>query len=112
MVPHFVLTVEKLWLLPPSHSEPSVYWLRGLEKLAVTMGGGSESPYIYAEFLALSSVYDQLLGNPNQAKLRVIKETYESTDLIGSLCSKPRLPDCRTTRKVCAGVYLPALAVT
>jgi hypothetical protein len=80
MVPHFVLTVEKLWLLPPSHPEPPEYWLRGLEKLAVTMGSGSESPYIYAEFLALSSVYDQLLGSPNQAKLRVIKETYESID--------------------------------
>jgi hypothetical protein len=80
MVPHFVLTVEKLWLLPPSHPQPPEYWLRGLEKLAVTMGGGSESPYIYAEFLALSSVYDQLLGSPNQAKLKVIKETYESID--------------------------------
>jgi hypothetical protein len=51
-----------------------------LEDLAELMGCGTESPYFYAEFLGLSCVYDQLLGSPTQAKLKVVENAYESID--------------------------------
>jgi hypothetical protein len=76
-----VLLNEKLKLLTTRlsvHVKAAPTARRDLEDFAELMGCGTESPYFYAEFLALSCVYDQLLGSPTQAKLKVVENAYES----------------------------------
>jgi hypothetical protein len=80
-VPRLTLLVEKFRVttpqLPRSASETAMLG-RQMERLSDLMGTGAESPYYYADFLSISCVYDQWLGQPNKGKVAAVRETLAS----------------------------------
>ncbi|WP_163513556.1 ATP-binding protein [Fodinicola acaciae] len=77
----FALLAERMRIMTTSLSrDPAIVvnWKRQNEFLAEALGIRLGSPYLYAEFLGISSIYDQLRGQPHSGKLREIVATYRS----------------------------------
>ncbi|WP_280351490.1 ATP-binding protein [Nocardia abscessus] len=74
----FFVAVQKIRLLMGLRLKYMPDSPAALEAFTVSISGLVESPYIYADLLALSIVYDKLYGRPIDAKLDMVRETYES----------------------------------